>query len=86
MMADAARLAEAGDVNSEAAKAIVRRMRSRTAGVRPPAQADMELMMSAYARTAAEAQARSEPLPFGPGVLEFLGKVAQGMKDRGELD
>jgi DNA-binding transcriptional MerR regulator len=83
-MADFARLAEAGDVNSEAAKAFVRRVVTRTAGVRSsPAQ--QEQMMNAYAKTAAEAEARSEPLPFGPGVLEFFGRVAQGMKERGEL-
>ncbi len=83
-MAEFTRLAEAGDVNSDAAKAFVRRVISRTAGVRRPAQ--KALMLDAYARTAAEAQARSEPLPFDPGVLEFFGKVAQGMKERGELD
>lgn len=83
-MAEFARLAEAGDVNSEAAKAFVRRVVSRTAGVRRPPEA--ELMMGAYAKTAAEAKARSEPLPFGPGVPEFFRLVAQGMKERGELD
>ncbi len=84
-MAEFARLAQAGDVDSEAAKAFVRRVTSRTAGVRAPA-AQKELMLAAYARTAAEAQARSESLPFGPGVLEFFRQVAQGMKERGELD
>jgi DNA-binding transcriptional MerR regulator len=83
-MADFARLAQAGDVNAEAAKAFVRRVVSRTAGVRLPAQKG--LMLDAYAKAAAEAQARSEPLPFGPGVLEFFRDVAQGMRDRGELD
>ena len=84
-MAEFARLAEAGDVDSEAAKAFVRRVVFRTAGVTPtPAQKG--LMMEAYAKTAAEAQARSEPLPFGPGVLEFFGRVARGMRERGELD
>ena len=84
MMAEAARLKEAGDVNSEAAKEWVRRMRSRTAGIRRPAE--KELMMDAYAKTVAEAQARSEPLPIDPAVLEFFGRVAQGMRERGELD
>jgi DNA-binding transcriptional MerR regulator len=84
MMAEAVRLTEAGDVNSEAAKAWVRRVRSRTAGIRRPAE--QELMRNAYARTVAEAQARSEPLPFDPAVLEFLGQVARGMRERGELD
>jgi len=85
-MAEFARLAEAGDANSEAAKAFVRRMMSRTAGVRRPAQAEREQMLNAYAKTAAEAQARSETPPFAPGVLEFFGQVVRGMRERGELD
>ena len=84
-MAEFARLAEAGDINSEAAKAFVLRVVSRTAGIRTP-PAERERMMDAYAKTAAEAQARSEPLPFAPGVLEFFRQVAHGMKQRGELD
>jgi DNA-binding transcriptional MerR regulator len=84
-MAEFTRLAEAGDANDEAAKAFVRRMLSRTAGVKPT-QAEKELMLKAYAKTAAEAQARSEPLPFGPGVFEFFGQVVRGMRERGELD
>ena len=83
-VAEFARLAEAGDVNSEAAKEFVRRMRSRTAGIKRPAE--KELMMDAYAKTVAEAQARSEPLPFDPALLEFFRQVARGMKERGELD
>ena len=43
-------------------------------------------MLDAYAKTAAEAQARSEPLPFDPAVLEFFRQVARGMRERGELD
>ena len=84
-MAEFARLAEAGDVESEAARAFVRRILSRTAAVTPP-PAQKELMMGAYARTAAEAEARSDPLPFGPGVLDFFRQVAEAMKARGELD
>jgi hypothetical protein len=84
MMAEAARLKEAGDVNSEAAKAWVRHMRSRTAGIRQPAE--KQLILEAYAKTVTEAQARSEPLPLDPEVLEFFGRVARGMKERGELD
>ena len=86
MMAEARRLAEAGDADSEDAKALVRRLHARTAGIRRPPQAEQALMMDAYAKAAAEAQARSEPPPFDPAVLEFLGRVAKGMKDRGELD
>jgi DNA-binding transcriptional MerR regulator len=86
VVAEARRLKEAGDVNSEAAKEFVRRMRSRTAGIRCPAQAEQELIRSAYSRTVAEAQARSEPVPFDPAVGEFLRQVALGMKERGELD
>ena len=86
MAAEFSRLSEAGDVNSEAAKAFVRRVLSGAAGIRRPTQAEQELMLKAYAKTAAEAQARSEPLPLGPADLEFFRQVAQGMKERGELD
>jgi DNA-binding transcriptional MerR regulator len=87
MVAEASRLKEAGDVNSEAAKEFVRRMRSRTAGIRRSTpQAEQELMRNAYAKTLAEAQARSESLWFDPAVLEFLRQVRQGMNERGELD
>jgi hypothetical protein len=49
MVAEASLLKEAGDVNSEAAKEFVRRMRSRTAGIRrSPPQAEQELMRNAY--------------------------------------
>jgi DNA-binding transcriptional MerR regulator len=85
-VAEAGRLKEAGDVNSEAAKELVRRMRSRTAGIRRPAQGEQELIRNAYAKTAAEVQARSESIPFDPAVGEFLRQVALGMKERGELD
>jgi len=84
MMAEAGQLKEAGDVNSEAAKAFIRRLQSRTAGIRRPAQ--KELIANAYAKTVAEAKAKSEPLPIDPAVLEFIGQVKQGMKERGELD
>jgi MerR family transcriptional regulator, thiopeptide resistance regulator len=86
MAAEAASLKEAGDVNSEAAKAFVRRMAARTAGIRRPDEAQKEAMLNAYAKTVAEAQARSEPLPWAPGVLEFIGQVVRGMRERGELD
>ena len=84
MMGEATRLKEVGDVNSEAAKEWVRLMRSRTAGIRRPAE--KELILEAYAKTVAEAQARSEPAPLDPAVLAFFGRVAQGMRVRGELD
>jgi hypothetical protein len=87
MMEEAGRLKEAGDVNSQAAREFVRRMRSRTAGIkRSTPEAEQQLMRDAYARTLAEAQARAEALPFDPAVLEFLREVTRGMKERGELD
>jgi MerR family transcriptional regulator, thiopeptide resistance regulator len=86
MVAEAGRLKEAGDVNSKAAKEFVRRVRSRILGVRRPAQAEQEHIRNAYAKTVAEAQARSESIPFDPAVGEFLRQVALGMKERGELD
>jgi len=86
-MAEAARLKEVGDINSEAAKALIRRIRSRTADIRRSTpEAAKELMRDAYTKTIAEAQAKSEALEFDPAVLEFLRQVGQGMKDRGELD
>jgi len=85
-MAEFRRLREAGDVNSEAAKAFVRRMLAGAAGIRPPTEAEKARMLEAYAKTAAEAQARSEPPPLDPADLDFFRQVAQGMKDRGELD
>jgi MerR family transcriptional regulator, thiopeptide resistance regulator len=84
MMAEAARLKEVGDVNSEAAKEWVRRLQFRTAGIRRPAE--KELILDAYAKAVAEAQARSEPLPIDPAVLDFIRKVKRGMTERGELD
>jgi MerR family transcriptional regulator, thiopeptide resistance regulator len=87
MMAEASRLKEVGDVNSEAAKEFVRRMRSRTAGIRRSTpQAEQEFIRNAYTKAVAEAEAKSEPLAFDPAVLEFIGQVARGMGERGELD
>jgi len=86
MVAEFRRLREIGDVKSEAAKAFVRRMRSGAAGIRRPPPAEQELMLKAYAKTAAEAQARSEALPLDPADLEFWRQVVQGMRERGELD
>ena len=54
--------------------------------IRRPAQAEQELIRNAYAKTVAEAQARSESIPFDPAVGEFIRQVALGMKERGELD
>jgi DNA-binding transcriptional MerR regulator len=87
LMVEASRLKQAGDVNSEAAKEFVRRVRSRTAGIRrSTSQAEQELIRDAYAKTLAEAQARSESLWFDPAIPDFFRQVAQGMRERGELD
>ena len=84
LVEEATRLKETGDVESEAAKAFVRTMRARTAGIRRPAEA--ELIRDAYAKAVADAQAKSAPFPLDPAVFEFFGRVARGMKERGELD
>ncbi len=84
MIAEAARLIEAGDVNSEAAKAFVRRMRSRAAGLMKAVPT--EVMRDAYAKAVAETEARSEAPPFDPAFIDFFGRVARGMKEHGELD
>ncbi|MGZ3273416.1 MAG: MerR family transcriptional regulator [Caulobacteraceae bacterium] len=84
MMAEAARLIEAGDVNSEAAKDFVRRMRARAAGLVQAIPG--KVIRDAYAKAVAETQARSGQPPFDPAFTDFFGRVAHGMKERGELD
>lgn len=84
MAAEFRRLREAGDVDAEAAKAFVRRMRAGTAHIKRPPEAPA--MMDAYAKAAAEAKARSESPLLDPADLEFFRQVAQGMKARGELE
>ncbi|HEX4711477.1 hypothetical protein [Phenylobacterium sp.] len=86
MLAEAGRLRETGDVNSEAAKQMVRRWRSLTANIRRPVEAQREVLQGAYADAIAQAEASSEPLPFDLAALDFLKQVRKGMKDRGELD
>ena len=85
ILAEAQRLKETGDVNSEAAKQVVRRLRSLTANARRPMEAQADVLRAAYADAVAEAAAKSEPLPFDPATLEFLKEVRKGMKARGEL-
>lgn len=88
LMAEAQRLKEAGDVESEAAKQMVRswRARSAEADVKRPAEAQREVIQAAYDQVLAETQARSQTLPFDPAVLAFIREVRKGMKERGELD
>jgi DNA-binding transcriptional MerR regulator len=88
LMAEAQRLKEAGDVESEAAKQLVRRWRARAAeaGVKRPAEAQREVIRAAYDQALAETQAQSQTLPFDPAALAFLQEVRKGMKERGELD
>ena len=88
MMAEARRLKAAGDFESEAAKQVVRRVRalSAQADVRRPTDAQREVIQGAYAQVLAEAEARSEALPFDPEALEFIKEVRRRMKARGELD
>jgi DNA-binding transcriptional MerR regulator len=61
MMVEAGRLKEAGDVNSEAAKEFVRRLRSHTLGIRRPAQAEQELIRNAYSK--GSLRRRRDPSP-----------------------
>jgi hypothetical protein len=84
MLAEAGRLKEIGDANSEAAKDFIRRFQAHVAGIRRPPQA--ELMLDAFSKTVADAKATSEPLGFDPSVLAFLAQVKRGMRERGELD
>ena len=85
IMADARRLSDAGDINAEPAKQIVRRLRSLAGKAALPLKAHEGVIRDAFRETLADAQARSETLPFDPAVLDFLRQVAKGMKERGEL-
>ena len=87
LMAEASRLKEAGDPNSEAAKEFVRRMRSRTAGIRRSTpKAEQELCATRMTKRSPRRRRGLSPSQFDPAVLEFLRQVAQGMKESGELD
>jgi DNA-binding transcriptional MerR regulator len=84
--AEAKRLNEIGDIDSEAAKQVVRRMQSLRGEAERPPQAQVDLMRGVYAEVLAEMEARSEPLPFDLATLNFIRDVTRGMKARGELD
>lgn len=85
IMAEARRLKDTGDINSESAKQIVRRLRSLTGKAALPLRAHEDVIRGAFNETLADAQARSEVLPFDPMALDFIRQVAKGMKERGEL-
>jgi hypothetical protein len=89
LMAEARRLKDTGDINSDPAKQIVQRLRSlcgKAAGKAAlPLKAHEDAIRYAFNATIADAQARSEGLPFDPIALDFIIKVAKGMKERGEL-
>ena len=85
MMAEAGRLKDAGDINAEPAKQIVRRFRSLAGKAALALKAHEEVIRGAFNATIADAQARSEGLPFDSATLDFLKQVAKGMRQRGEL-
>ncbi|HEY3814631.1 MAG TPA: MerR family transcriptional regulator [Caulobacteraceae bacterium] len=85
VVAEATRLKEIGDTQSDDAKAMVHRWRSITGALRRPAQAQMDAMRDAYAKALTQAKANSEPIGYDPDTFEFIAKVIRGMKERGEL-
>jgi DNA-binding transcriptional MerR regulator len=85
MMAEARRLKDTGDINSEPAKQIVRRLRALAGTVSLPLKAHEDVVRDAFKETLADAQARSETLPFDSAALDFIRQVAKGMRERGEL-
>ena len=85
LFAEARRLMDTGDINSEPAKQIVRRLRSLAGKASLPLRPHNDVMRDAFDKTLAEAHARSETLPFDPAALDFLRQVTRGMKERGEL-
>ena len=85
IMAEAGRLKDTGDTNSEPAKQIVRRLRSLTAKLSLPMGAHRDILHGAFTEIFADAQVRSETLPVDPAALDFIKQVAKGMKERDEL-
>jgi DNA-binding transcriptional MerR regulator len=85
ILAEARRLKDTGDVTSEAAKDMVRRLRSLTEHPRFPPKAAVEVMRGAFSDMVADAEARSETLPFDAATLDFIRRVTKGMRESGEL-
>ncbi|WP_448955490.1 MerR family transcriptional regulator [Labrys neptuniae] len=85
ILAEASRLKDTGDINAEPAKQLVRRMRSLDGKATLPLKAHEDVIRDAFNATLADAQAKSEALPFDSAALDFLRQVSKGMKERGEL-
>jgi DNA-binding transcriptional MerR regulator len=85
LLAEAARLRDIGDTRSEAAKAVARRLRSRTAHVTRPPSEQVGVIRGAVAEVLADAESRAEPAPFDAATLAFIMEVMKGMKESGEL-
>jgi len=85
IFAEARRLKDIGDVSSEAAKAMVRRLHALTGHPRFPPKAAVEVIRGAFSDVVADAEARSETLPFDAATLDFIRRVTKGMRESGEL-
>jgi DNA-binding transcriptional MerR regulator len=93
--AEARRLSAIGDINSDAAKELVRRWRCSLAKMPRPGQrtigpAANKAIAKAARKAIAEARAKSANLPdlWTPDrvATKFIEEVTKGMKARGELD
>jgi DNA-binding transcriptional MerR regulator len=89
ILAEVRRLKDTADIHSEPAKQMVQRLRSLCGSLcgsaALPLRAHKDVIGNAFNATIADAQARSEALPFDSAALAFVIQVAKGMRERGEL-
>ncbi len=84
LMAEARAFMVQGDETSDAVKDLVVRWRAFAAEFKKPEAPVKEAMSEAF-RTAVNDPNLKADLPFDPAALEFVARVAKGMKARGEL-
>jgi hypothetical protein len=85
IIAEASLLNDVGDISSEDAKQMVRRLRSLTGKAKRPNEAQVDVIRDAYTSMISDAEARSEILPFDAATLDFIRQVTKKMKESGEL-
>ena len=85
ILAEARLLLEGRDYDSEAAKQLVRTWQEKTAHLKQPPEAQRNVIRGAFEAAVAEAEARNESAPIDAEALDYIRKVAKGMRERGEL-
>lgn len=89
LMAEGRTVMEAQADDSEAATTFVRRWRAAFADLRPEGETPIDgavgVMRDAMLEAMKEPGIR-EGLPFDPAVFDFIRRVGEGMKDRGEAE